>query len=100
MTGLLTAITQLTQYGLLFVRNVPNDKTSDAECELRKLVEKFGEIRETFYGRTWDVRNVRQSRNVAYTNLDLGLHMDLLYVHSHTLSLETSLIRIRWNAFL
>lgn len=50
----------------------------DATCELRKLAETFSNIRETFYGQVWDVVNVRNSRNIAYTNLDLGLHMDLL----------------------
>ena len=76
--GLLSAITQLTRYGLLFVTSVPNDKTSNEECELRTLGEKFGELRRTFYGETWDVKNIKNSRNIAYTNVDLGLHMDLL----------------------
>lgn len=78
--GLLTAITQLSQFGLLFVSGVPNIETSNEACELRKLAGRFGELRHTFYGELWDVKNVRNSKNVAYTNLDLGLHMDLLYV--------------------
>ncbi|CDO77363.1 hypothetical protein BN946_scf184787.g12 [Trametes cinnabarina] len=78
-SGLLTAITQLTQYGLLFVTAVPNQRTSNEDCELRTLGERFGELRTTFYGETWDVKNVKNSRNIAYTNVDLGLHMDLLY---------------------
>ena len=77
-SGLLAAITQLTQYGLLFVTSVPNTKTSNEECELRALGERFGELRRTFYGETWDVKNVKNSRNIAYTNVNLGLHMDLL----------------------
>ena len=77
-SGLLTAITQLTRYGLLFVTSVPNVKTSNEDCELRKLGERFGELRRTFYGETWDVKNIKNSRNIAYTNVDLGLHMDLL----------------------
>ncbi|KAI0325238.1 Clavaminate synthase-like protein [Cubamyces sp. BRFM 1775] len=77
--ALLSAITQLTQYGLLFVTSVPNERTSNEECELRKLGERFGELRKTFYGETWDVKNIKNSRNIAYTNIDLGLHMDLLY---------------------
>jgi len=79
-TGLLKAITQLVQYGLLFVTNVPPEKTDDANCELQKLAQKFGEIRETFYGRVWDVKNVKNSKNIAYTDLNLDLHMDLLLV--------------------
>lgn len=77
--GLVKAITQLSKYGLLFVSGVTNKETSNNACELRVLAEKFGEIRPTFYGPLWDVINVRNSRNIAYTNLDLGLHMDLLY---------------------
>lgn len=76
--GVVQAITQLAQYGLLFVRSVPNEETTNKTCELRVLAECFGEIRETFYGRLWDVVNLRYSKNIAYTNLDLGLHMDLL----------------------
>ncbi|KAJ3563344.1 hypothetical protein NP233_g8998 [Leucocoprinus birnbaumii] len=80
-TGLLKGITQLRKFGLLFVNGVPNEKTSNDECELKKLGEMFGEIRPTFYGLLWDVVNLKtESKNIAYTNLDLGLHMDLLWV--------------------
>ncbi|KAF8888837.1 Clavaminate synthase-like protein [Infundibulicybe gibba] len=78
-TGLLVAMTQLAQYGLVFISGVPNAETTNETCELRTLAERFGEIRPTFYGPLWDVKNIRNSRNIAYTNLDLGLHMDLLY---------------------
>ncbi|KAG2076272.1 Clavaminate synthase-like protein [Suillus decipiens] len=76
---LLAAITQLTRYGLLFLTGVPNTENTDETCEVRKLADMFGEVRETFYGRLWDVKNIRNSKNIAYTNLDLGMHMDLLY---------------------
>ncbi|TDL18950.1 Clavaminate synthase-like protein [Rickenella mellea] len=79
---LLSAMTLLDLYGMIFVRDVPTTETSDEKCELRVLAEKFGQIRKTFYGETWDVRNVRNSKNIAYTNLHLGLHMDLLYFHN------------------
>ena len=77
-SGLLTALTQLTRYGLLFVTGVSPKETSNEKCEARQLGQMFAELRETFYGQTWDVINVRNSTNIAYTNLDLGLHMDLL----------------------
>ena len=77
-SGLLAGITQLSKLGLLFVTGVPNVESSNQTCELRTLAHLFGEIRNTFYGELWDVKNVRNSRNIAYTNLDLGLHMDLL----------------------
>ncbi|KAL1742998.1 hypothetical protein HDZ31DRAFT_41938 [Schizophyllum fasciatum] len=78
----LAAIVQLLRHGLVFVTGVPQAETADATCELRTLAAAFGRIRYTFYGHVWDVRNVKDSRNIAYTNLDLGLHMDLLY-HQH-----------------
>jgi hypothetical protein len=76
--GLVDGITQLSKYGLLFVSGVPNGETSNEACELRRLGERFGELRPTFYGLLWDVINLRNSKNIAYTNLELGLHMDLL----------------------
>lgn len=79
--GQLAAMTQLERDGLVFIQDVPNTETSNETCELRRVAEAFGEIRDTFYGPLWDVKNVKDSRNIAYTNLDLGLHMDLLLVH-------------------
>ena len=70
------------RYGLLFVTDVPTQDRDNRTCELRHLASLFGEIRETFYGELWDVKNVRNSRNIAYTNLGLDLPMDLLYVAS------------------
>ncbi|KAJ7766328.1 hypothetical protein DFH07DRAFT_902679 [Mycena maculata] len=78
-SGLLAAIDQLCADGLLFVTGVPHTDTAEATCELRKLASTFSQIRETFYGQVWDVVNMPDSINIAYTNLDLGLHMDLLH---------------------
>ncbi|KAK2460827.1 hypothetical protein APHAL10511_007297 [Amanita phalloides] len=78
---LATATEQIAKYGILFITGVPNAKTSHEDCELRILAEKFAQIRSTFYGTVWDVINVRDSKNIAYTNLPLDLHMDLLYFH-------------------
>lgn len=76
--GLARAMEQLARYGLLFVSGVPPTKTTDAECEVRVLAERFGPVRTTFYGTLWDVVSLPESRNIAYTDLDLGLHIDLL----------------------
>ncbi|KAG0044557.1 hypothetical protein BGZ83_010232 [Gryganskiella cystojenkinii] len=72
--GLLKALKHLQDYGLVFVRGVPTD-----DQEVVKVAERIGHLRETFYGRTWDVKSVPDAKNIAYTNLNLGLHMDLLY---------------------
>ncbi|GMK56394.1 hypothetical protein CspeluHIS016_0302340 [Cutaneotrichosporon spelunceum] len=77
--ALLRLLEQLQVYGLAVVRGLPTSETGNKECSLRELAESVGLLRNTFYGETWDVRNVPNSKNVAYTNLNLGLHVDLLY---------------------
>ena len=77
-SGRLAAMTQLQRDGLVFIQGVPNAETSNETCELRRVAEAFGEIRHSFYGPLWDVKIATNSRNIAYTNLELGLHMDLL----------------------
>jgi len=69
---------QLHKYGIVVIKGVPTEKTNDEDCSLREVMGKIGEIRNTFYGETWNVRNVPNSKNVAYTDVNLGLHADLL----------------------
>jgi alpha-ketoglutarate-dependent taurine dioxygenase len=73
---LFRALQQLHIYGMLIVRNVPDDENS-----VSNIGERIGPIKTTFYGYTWDVRSVPEAKNVAYTSQDLGFHMDLLYMH-------------------
>ena len=69
----------LQSKGIVMIKGVPTVETSDERCTLREVVEWIGHLRKTFYGDTWDVINLKSdSRNVAYTDKDLGLHMDLL----------------------
>ncbi|KAI0321522.1 Clavaminate synthase-like protein [Amylostereum chailletii] len=77
--GMLDAITQLLRYGLLFVEGVPNEETDHAKCGAHELALKFAPLKHTFYGHLWDVKNMINSRNIAYTNLYLGFHMDMQY---------------------
>jgi len=80
MDTLRRGIEQLLRYGILFVEGVPHEETSDERCEMVRLAGLFGLVRETIYGRFWDVvSRGESSRNVAYTNLSLGMHMDLAY---------------------
>ncbi|KAI8823540.1 uncharacterized protein EV422DRAFT_550170 [Fimicolochytrium jonesii] len=72
--GLRQALLQLRDFGLVFIRNAPVE-----EKEVERIAKRFGCIRETFYGTSWDVKSVPQAKNIAYTSLDLGLHMDLMY---------------------
>ncbi|KAF8455632.1 hypothetical protein BGX38DRAFT_1249058 [Terfezia claveryi] len=74
---LLFTLQQLVVYGLVFLKDVPKDEESVA-----RMAERVGYIQQSFYGRTWDVRSMANSKNIAYTSLNLGLHMDLLYYAS------------------
>lgn len=69
---------QLHRYGFAMIEGVPTDRTDDKSCSLRTVAEMIGPIRNTFYGETWDVKSVVNSKNIAYTSDNLGLHMDLL----------------------
>ncbi|ORY04998.1 Clavaminate synthase-like protein, partial [Basidiobolus meristosporus CBS 931.73] len=76
-TGLLKCLRQLNDYGLCFLSGVPTE-----DEEVVKVAKRIGAIKETFYGKSWDVKSVPQAKNIAYTSLFLGLHMDLLYFES------------------
>jgi gamma-butyrobetaine dioxygenase len=66
---------KLYLYGIVLIRNVP-----ESDKSVERIAERIGKLRDTFYGRTWDVKSVPEAKNVAYTEKYLGLHMDLLYM--------------------
>lgn len=68
------ALYDLNRYGLVFLKDVPNSEDS-----VVAIASRIGTLKDTFYGRTWDVRSVPEAKNVAYTPKFLGFHMDLLY---------------------
>lgn len=86
------ALNSLNRFGLFFVNNIvnplqnPNTQTlSEANAALwpvAKLGEKFGYIKKTFYGTLFDVKNDKNAKNIANTNVFLPLHMDLCYYES------------------
>jgi hypothetical protein len=79
----LPAYLQLLRYGILIVRGLPHESTvrgSEGPAGVSQMAGLVGLVRETFYGRFWDVISVRGSTNIAYTDLNLDLHMDLLCV--------------------
>jgi len=77
-TAMHAALSQAVSYGLVVLTGVPTDATENATCELRRAMEQIGEIRNTLYGETWDVKAIKDSKNIAYTDVDLGFHQDLL----------------------
>lgn len=60
---LFEAVRHLTLYGLLFLRGVPETPGQDA---VEGIAERIGNIKNTFYGRSWDVRSVEGSKNIAF----------------------------------
>ncbi|KAF2179716.1 Clavaminate synthase-like protein [Zopfia rhizophila CBS 207.26] len=71
---LFDALSHLNKYGLLFLKNVPESEESVVD-----IAGRIGTLKNTFYGRTWDVKSKPNAENIAYTHQFLGLHMDLLY---------------------
>lgn len=68
-------IIDICRFGLVYLKNVPRDEES-----VVRITTRIANIRETFYGRTFDVRAKPNAENVAYTSGHLGLHQDLLYL--------------------
>ncbi|WFC98888.1 heme o synthase [Malassezia yamatoensis] len=82
-TALSRLLTSLLRDGFVFVTDLPTYPTGTDpgadQAIIATLARRIGEIRHTFYGTLWDVQAMADSRNIAYTSVDLGMHMDLLY---------------------
>ncbi|WP_116475490.1 TauD/TfdA family dioxygenase [Zobellella maritima] len=68
------ALAAVADSGLVLLRGVP--------CEpgqVLKVIETFGFVRETNYGRLFDVKTVVSPSNLAFSNLGLGPHTDNPY---------------------
>lgn len=78
--ALFKTLQMLHTHGLVFINNVPDTIDTDSSKSVVTIAERIGTMRDSFYGRTWDVRSVPDAKNVAYTHQYLGLHMDLCYM--------------------
>lgn len=72
--GLAHWLSAVRSHGFAVLENVPT--TSGALCE---VAERFGYVRETNYGRWFEVRAEVNPTNLAYTNLGLQAHTDNPY---------------------
>jgi len=61
-------------YGFALLRGVPT-----VPGQVTRVAELFGHVRETNYGRLFDVRSVLNPNNLAYTGLALSGHTDNPY---------------------
>jgi gamma-butyrobetaine dioxygenase len=73
--ALFDLLQQLQSHGIAFIKDLP-----EAESSVIQTANRIGPLKNTFYGETWDVRSVSNAKNVAYTDVHLGFHMDLLYM--------------------
>ncbi|MFQ5970973.1 MAG: TauD/TfdA family dioxygenase [Alphaproteobacteria bacterium] len=64
----------LAAYGFAMLENVPL-----VPEEVTRVAELFGFVRETNYGRFFDVRSVARPINLAYTGMGLPVHTDNPY---------------------
>ena len=55
------------------------DALPDAPGQVLRVIERFGFVRETNYGRLFDVRAEIDPNNLAYSRLGLGAHLDNPY---------------------
>jgi gamma-butyrobetaine hydroxylase len=67
-------LTAIARHGLAILSGVPRQQD-----EVLKIAEAIGWVRETNYGRVFDVRSVALPNNLAYTNRALALHTDNPY---------------------
>ncbi|PHH79101.1 hypothetical protein CDD82_2592 [Ophiocordyceps australis] len=73
--GVFKVLEQVTRLGLVVVTDVPPERDA-----VEAVARRLGPLRETFYGRTFEVRVKADADNVAYTGRALPLHQDLLYL--------------------
>jgi gamma-butyrobetaine dioxygenase len=70
----LTAVSTLLTYGLVIIRKL----ATDPECILR-VARRFGYVRETNFGRHFEVYSRPGSNDLAYRPVPLGAHTDNPY---------------------
>jgi gamma-butyrobetaine dioxygenase len=92
--GLRAVLDGLAHHGIAMVKGVPVEPGMVAR--VAEMVT--GTVRDSFYGRHWRVESKPNATNLAYTDLELPLHQDLLYfeappgvqlLHSHKNSIRT-----------
>ncbi|AOA61653.1 hypothetical protein PP7435_CHR1-1181 [Komagataella phaffii CBS 7435] len=79
---LFDVLKKINTYGIVFINNIPKQKENTNKWFIEDIATRIGYIRETFYGKLFDVKSVDNAKNIAYTSHSLPLHMDLLYYQS------------------
>ncbi|KAF5115680.1 hypothetical protein DV454_002146 [Geotrichum candidum] len=93
-----SVVQALHDLGIAYIVNVPEqtgiidntktggtfglEGTAEKPVMVEQIANRIGYVKETFYGRSWNVVSVPDAKNVAYTSVYLPLHMDLCYYES------------------
>ncbi|KAL3239616.1 Aim17p RNJ42_04659 [Nakaseomyces bracarensis] len=91
-------LVNLQQFGITFIRGMPNirDETDANDLNIymiRKLGERIGPLRKTFYGEDFDITNQNlkdydlelpppHDNNIPFENIASPLHMDLQFLEN------------------
>ncbi|SGZ47073.1 CIC11C00000004609 [Sungouiella intermedia] len=85
-------VNNLNRFGISFINNIEdpleNPETqvltadNSPQWPVAKMACRFGYVKPTFYGQLFDVKNEKNAKNIANTNVFLPLHMDLCYYES------------------
>lgn len=70
--GLYHMLKALNEVGVVVLKD-----SSTEDLTVLKCAERISYIRETMYGRHFDVMSKPSSNNIAYTSRELPLHQDL-----------------------
>jgi len=73
-TGLEAALHDFLAYGAIVVHDSPT-----SELTVLDIATRFGYVRETNFGRYFDVRSMPRANDLAYTTVPLGPHTDNPY---------------------
>lgn len=72
----------LNKFGIVYINGIPegdNFIMPDGKWALDHIIARMGYLRETFYGRLFDVKTVPNAKNLAFTPKKLPFHSDLMY---------------------
>lgn len=85
---------EINDCGMCLLTDVPTEENT-----VVKVAECIGPVQETMYGRVFDVRDMPNPINAAYTSVQLPCHMDLIYYEAppgiqlfHSIQFDNSVI--------
>mmetsp|Transcript_17189 Transcript_17189/g.40457 ORF Transcript_17189/g.40457 Transcript_17189/m.40457 type:complete len:472 (-) Transcript_17189:44-1459(-) len=76
-SGVFRWLDLMAEHGLVLVTNGPTE-----EGTVRQLTERIAPVQRTIYGELFEVVATDRPINIAYSNVGLPMHMDLIYYES------------------